>query len=157
NPCGEQPLPPEGACLLGSVNLTRFVVDPFGKKPRFDWDTYREVVAIFTRMLDNVVEISGLPLEGQRREIEAKRRHGMAFLGLGSTLTRLKMPSGSPESLAFTEEVSRVLAVEGWKQALLLSKEKGMAPILEQEFELTPKMLRERPELARDGYEVGDK
>ena len=157
NPCGEQPLPPEGACLLGSVNLTRFVIDPFGDKPRFDWDKYREVVAIFTRMLDNVVEISGLPLSGQRREIEAKRRHGMGFLGLGSTMTMLKMPYGSAESLGFTEEVSRVLAVEGWKQALELSREKGMAPILEQEFELTPKMLRERPELGRDGYEVGDR
>jgi len=113
NPCGEQPLPPEGACLLGSVNLTRFVIDPFGKKPRFDWERYRQVVAIFTRMLDNVVEISSLPLEGQRREIEAKRRHGMGFLGLGSTLTMLKIPYGSPESLAFTEEVSRSLAIEG--------------------------------------------
>ncbi|SHM09726.1 adenosylcobalamin-dependent ribonucleoside-diphosphate reductase [Halomonas cupida] len=157
NPCGEQPLPPEGACLLGSVNLTRFVIDPFSEAPRFDWDKYRQVVAIFTRMLDNVVEISGLPLEGQRSEIEAKRRHGMGFLGLGSTMTMLQMPYGSAESLAFTEEVSRVLAVEGWKQALELSKEKGMAPILQQEFEITPKMLRNRPELARDGYEAGDK
>ncbi|HSH57572.1 MAG TPA: adenosylcobalamin-dependent ribonucleoside-diphosphate reductase, partial [Halomonas sp.] len=157
NPCGEQPLPPEGACLLGSVNLTRFVIDPFSKTPRFDWARYREVVAIFTRMLDNVVEISGLPLEGQRREIEAKRRHGMGFLGLGSTLTMLKIPYGSPESLAFTEEVSRSLAIEGWKQALELSREKGMAPALAEDYEITPKMLRERPELKKDGYEVGDK
>jgi ribonucleoside-diphosphate reductase alpha chain len=155
--CGEQPLPPEGACLLGSVNLTRFVIDPFGETPRFDWERYRKVVAIFTRMLDNVVEISGLPLEGQRKEIEAKRRHGMGFLGLGSTLTMLKIPYGSAESLAFTEEVSRNLAVEGWKQALDLSREKGMAPILDEEFEITPKMLRERPELAKDGYEAGDR
>ena len=157
NPCGEQPLPPEGACLLGSVNLTRFVIDPFGKKPRFDWERYRQVVAIFTRMLENVVEISGLPLPGQRREIEAKRRHGMGFLGLGSTLTMLKIPYGSAESLAFTEEVSRNLAIEGWKQALELSREKGMAPILAEDFEITPKMMRERPELAKDGYEIGDK
>src|SRR5690554_1276529 len=157
NPCGEQPLPPEGACLLGSVNLTRFVIDPFRKKPRFDWERYRQVVAIFTRMLDNVVEISGLPLEGQRREIEAKRRHGMGFLGLGSTLTMLKIPYGSPESLAFTEEVSRNLAIEGWKQALELSREKGMAPALAEDYEITPKMLRERPELKKDGYEIGDK
>ncbi|MBS9403438.1 adenosylcobalamin-dependent ribonucleoside-diphosphate reductase [Halomonas sp. TRM85114] len=156
NPCGEQPLPPEGACLLGSVNLTRFVIDPFAEKPRFDWERYRKVVAIFTRMLDNVVEISGLPLEGQRKEIEAKRRHGMGFLGLGSTLTMLKIPYGSPESLAFTEEVSRNLAIEGWKQALELSREKGMAPILAEDVELTPKMMRERPELKQDGYEIGD-
>jgi ribonucleoside-diphosphate reductase alpha chain len=59
NPCGEQPLPPYGSCLLGSVNLTTFVRDPFTDKARFDWDEYREVVRVFTRMLDNVVEING--------------------------------------------------------------------------------------------------
>ncbi|WP_017429019.1 LAGLIDADG family homing endonuclease [Vreelandella jeotgali] len=155
--CGEQPLPPEGACLLGSVNLTRFVIDPFSDKPRFDWKRYREVVAIFTRMLDNVVEIAGLPLPEQQREIEAKRRHGMGFLGLGSTMTMLKIPYGSKESLAFTEEVSQHLAIEGWKQALELAQEKGMAPVLEEEHTLTPRMLRERPQLKKDGYEVGDK
>ncbi|BBI47744.1 hypothetical protein HORIV_01650 [Vreelandella olivaria] len=122
--CGEQPLPPEGACLLGSVNLTKFVIDPFGNEPRFDWERYRKVVAIFTRMLDNVVEIAGLPLPQQQREIEAKRRHGMGFLGLGSTLTMLKIPYGSKQSLVFTEEVSRHLAIEGWKQALELSRER---------------------------------
>ncbi|MGM0543587.1 MAG: LAGLIDADG family homing endonuclease [Pseudomonadota bacterium] len=155
--CGEQPLPPEGACLLGSVNLTKFVIEPFSDTPRFDWDRYRKVVAIFTRMLDNVVEIAGLPLPQQQREIEAKRRHGMGFLGLGSTLTMLKIPYGSQASLAFTEEVSRHLAIEGWKQALELSREKGMAPVLADEHLITPKMMRERPQLANDGYEVGDK
>ncbi|MDN6336725.1 MAG: ribonucleoside-diphosphate reductase [Halomonas sp.] len=155
--CGEQPLPPEGACLLGSVNLTRFVNDPFGDNPTFDWERYREVVAVFTRMLDNVVEVAGLPLPEQQREIESKRRHGMGFLGLGSTMTMLKIPYGSRESLAFTEEVSRHLAIEGWQQALELAKEKGMAPVLEDEHTLTPKMLRQRPQLKKDGYEVGDK
>jgi ribonucleoside-diphosphate reductase alpha chain len=78
NPCGEQPLPPYGSCLLGSVNLTTFVRDPFGPKARFDWDEYREVVKVFTRMLDNVVEINGLPLEQQRDEIsQAPPRHGL--------------------------------------------------------------------------------
>ena len=62
NPCGEQPLPPYGACLLGSVNLTMFVKKPFTAEAFFDWKEYREVVGIFTRMLDNVVEINGLPL-----------------------------------------------------------------------------------------------
>src|SRR5690606_22837817 len=97
NPCAEQPLPPYDSCLLASVNLTRFVIDPFGPDARFDWDKYRKVVRIFTRMLDNVVEINGLPLEQQRHEIMHKRRHGMGFLGLGSTLTLLKMRYGSPE------------------------------------------------------------
>src|SRR6476646_10854919 len=103
NPCGEQPLPPYGSCLLGSVNLTTFVRDPFGPKARFDWDEYKEVVRVFTRMLDNVVEINGLPLAQQRDEIMRKRRHGMGFLGLGSTLTMLKMRYGSAESCEFTE------------------------------------------------------
>jgi ribonucleoside-diphosphate reductase alpha chain len=156
NPCGEQPLPPYGSCLLGSINLTHFVIDPFGVEARFDWDKYREVVRVFTRMLDNVVEINGLPLEQQRHEIESKRRHGMGFLGLGSTLTLLKLRYGSPEACVFTEEVSREMALVGWEQALELSKEKGPAPLLSQNFEVTAEMLRKRPEMAKDGYKVGD-
>jgi ribonucleoside-diphosphate reductase alpha chain len=156
NPCGEQPLPPYGSCLLGSVNLTTFVRDPFGPKARFDWDEYREVVKIFTRMLDNVVEINGLPLEQQRNEILSKRRHGMGFLGLGSTLTMLKMRYGNADAVAFTEEVSREMAVAGWEMALELAKEKGPAPILLRDFTVTGDMLRKRPEMVTDGYKVGD-
>ncbi|MGE5625401.1 MAG: adenosylcobalamin-dependent ribonucleoside-diphosphate reductase [Bacillota bacterium] len=157
NPCGEQPLPPYGSCLLGSVNLTKFVLDPFTPKARFDWDEYREVVKVFTRMLDNVVEINGLPLEQQRREITRKRRHGMGYLGLGSSITMLGWKYGSPESVKFTEDVSREMAVAGWEEALELAKEKGPAPIMVEEFEVTAEMLRKRPEMAADGWKVGDK
>ena len=157
NPCGEQPLPPYGSCLLGSVNLTKFVLDPFTDRARFDWEKYRKTVAIFTRMLDNVVEINGLPLEGQREEIMSKRRHGMGYLGLGSTLTMMGVKYGSKESLEFTEKVTRELALVGWEVAVELAKEKGPAPIMEQEFDVTKEMLRKRPEMVRDGYKVGDK
>ncbi len=156
NPCGEQPLPPYGACLLGSINLTKFVRDPFTENAVFDWEAYRKVVAVFTRMLDNVVEINQLPLEKQRAEIMNKRRHGMGFLGLGSTMTMLKMKYGSPASVAFTEQVSQELALTGWREAVNLAKEKGVAPVLEQEFEVTPKMMRLRPEMEKDGIKVGD-
>ena len=156
NPCGEQMLPPYGSCLLGSVNLTHFVRNPFMEKAHFDEDTYREVVAIFTRMLDNVVEINGLPLEQQRREIFSKRRHGMGYLGLGSTLAMLGMKYGSPESLVFTEKVTRDMALTGWRVALELAQEKGPAPILEQDFTITADLLRKRPEMARDGIQAGD-
>ena len=156
NPCGEQPLPPYGSCLLGSINLTRFVTDPFGADARFDWDKYREVVRVFTRMLDNVVEINGLPLAQQRHEIESKRRHGMGFLGLGSALTLLKLRYGSAEACVFTEEVAREMALVGWEQALDLSKEKGPAPLLTEIFEVTAEMLRKRPEMKADGYKLGD-
>lgn len=155
--CGEQPLPPYGSCLLGSVNLTAFVREPFTPRARFDWEEYREVVRVFTRMLDNVVEINGLPLPQQREEITRKRRHGMGFLGLGSTLTLLKMKYGSPESCRFTEDVAREMAIAGWEVALSLAEEKGPAPILTEAFEVTAEMLRKRPEMARDGYRVGDR
>lgn len=157
NPCGEQPLPPYGSCLLGSINLTKFVIDPFTENARFDWDNYREVVSVFTRMLDNVVEINGLPLEGQRDAILNKRRHGMGFLGLGSTMTMLRVPYGSPESLELTEQVSRELAMAGWRAGLDLAKEKGAAPIMDEEFEVTESMLRLRPEMLKDGIVIGDK
>ncbi len=155
--CGEQPLPPYGSCLLGSVNLTRFVRKPFTSEAYFDWDEFNETVAVFTRMLDNVVEINGLPLEGQRNEIMRKRRHGMGYLGLGSTLTMMCMKYGSPESLVFTEEVTKQLALQGWRTSLELAKEKGPAPIMEDEFEVTAEMIRKRPEMAKDGIKVGDK
>ena len=156
NPCGEQPLPPYGSCLLGSINLTRFVEKPFTKDARFNWDDYRKTVRIFTRMLDNVVEINGLPLEQQRNEITGKRRHGMGYLGLGSTITMLGMKYGNEESLSFTEQVTKELAVEGWKTGLELAREKGPAPIMEQLFTVSGEMLHKRPEMKADGYKLGD-
>ena len=157
NPCGEQPLPPYGSCLLGSVNLTKFVEKPFTKEARFDWESFRKVVKVFTRMLDNVVEINGLPLPQQRNEIQRKRRHGMGFLGLGSTITMLRMKYGEAAAVEFTEEVAKQLALAGWEEGLELAREKGPAPIMKENFEVTEEMLRKRPEMRADGYQVGDK
>ncbi len=157
NPCGEQPLPPYGACLLGSVNLTRFVENPFSDEASFNFEKYREVVAVFSRMLDNVVEVNELPLSPQRDEIMHKRRHGMGFLGLGSALTMLRMRYGGEASLAFTERVAREMATVGWETGIKLAEEKGCAPLLEQEFSVTTEMLARRPEMAEDGWRVGDR
>jgi len=157
NPCGEQPLPEYGSCLLGSVNLTRFIHDPFNQAASFDWDSFRKVVSIFTRMLDNVVEINALPIQQQRDEILSKRRHGMGFLGLGSAMTMMGMKYGCKASLEFTDLVSRELAVMGWKIALELAKEKGPAPILLKEFSVTKDMLKKKPEMIDDGWKIGDK
>ncbi len=157
NPCGEQPLPPYGACLLGSVNLTRFVDNAFTDQAKFNWDDYKKTVKIFTRMLDNVVEVNGLPLGRQREEIEYKRRHGMGFLGLGSAMTMMGMKYGQPNSLEFTEKVSQEMAITGWETALELAEEKGPAPIMSDEFQVTAEMLRLRPEMKKDGYKVGQK
>ncbi|TYT27025.1 adenosylcobalamin-dependent ribonucleoside-diphosphate reductase [Luteimonas viscosa] len=157
NPCGEQPLPAYGACLLGSVNLTKFVRDPFTDQASFDWEEYKEVVRVFTRMLDNVVEVNGLPLPQQQAEIVRKRRHGMGFLGLGSTVTMLKMKYGSADSCEFTARIAREMAVAGWETGLTLAQEKGPAPIMDEQFEVTAAMLRKRPEMAADGWRVGQK
>jgi len=156
NPCGEQPLPPYGACLLGSVNLTRFVEQPFNDAASFNWEEYRNVVKVFTRMLDNVVEINGLPLGKQRDEIELKRRHGMGFLGLGSSLAMLGMKYGCEESLQFTEKIAREMAIAGWQESLELAREKGPAPMMEEQYRVTAEMLRKRPEMKTDGYRIGD-
>ncbi len=156
NPCGEQGLPPYGACLLGSIDLTRFVVDPFAENARFDWPRYREVVAVFTRMLDNVVGVDHLPLPAQREELRRKRRHGMGFLGLGSMLAMLRLRYGSTAAVELTEQLTRELAVVGWRTALALAQEKGPAPLLDEDFAVTPEMLRLRPEMAEDGLRVGD-
>ena len=156
NPCGEQILPPHGACLLGSINLVQFVEQAFSPAAKFDWKKFKKVTRIFTRMLDNVVEISGLPLAEQRLEIASKRRHGMGYLGLGSALTLLQIPYNSPEAITFTEEVSKVLAITGWQEALSLAKEKGPAPILKQSFTVDQAMLNKRPEMVKDGVKLGD-
>ncbi|WP_439102904.1 adenosylcobalamin-dependent ribonucleoside-diphosphate reductase [Congregibacter sp.] len=157
NPCGEQGLPYYGSCLLGSVNLTRFITSPFTDVAAFDWDKFREVTAIFTRMMDNVVEINGLPLPEQVEEITTKRRHGIGYLGLGSAVTLMGMRYGSEEAVAFTDRVSRELAVVGWKVGLELAKEKGAAPILDKNHDVTGEMLHARPEMMADGFKLGDK
>jgi ribonucleoside-diphosphate reductase alpha chain len=154
--CGEQMLPPYGACLLGSVDLTRFVCHPFSGKTRFDWDTYREVVAVFTRMLDNVVEVHGLPLPEQAEALTRTRRHGMGFLGLGSALALMGIRYDSAEAAAFTERVARELALTGWRTGLELAREKGPAPLMGERFTVTGAMLKRYPGMVDDGVVVGD-
>lgn len=134
NPCAEQPLPPNGACLLGSINLTHFISEAFTVDATFDFQLFSTVVRIFTRMLDNVVDMNNLPLESQRNEILRKRRHGMGYLGLGSAMTMLGMVYGSPESVELTDKITKTLVIEGWKAGIALAKEKGAAPIFSEEF-----------------------
>lgn len=133
NPCGEQGLPPNGSCLLGSINLTSFVRQPFTQEADFDWVNYKHVIRVFTRLLDNVVEDANLPLPEQQAEIERKRRHGMGYLGLGSAMVMLGIEYGSQKAIDFTEEVTKNLALESWKEGVTLAKEKGCAPIFNEE------------------------
>jgi ribonucleotide reductase alpha subunit len=135
--CGEQPLPPNGACLLGSINLVNFVIDPFSINARFDHEQFKHVVRVFTRMLDNVVEISALPLKSQNKEILRKRRHGMGITGLGSALTMLGIRYGDDNAIKFVDKVCREMVVDGYKTGVELAIEKGPAPIFDEMFMLS--------------------
>ena len=155
NPCGEQPLPPYGACLLGSVNLTKFVRNAFtdeasvrlGRVPRGRARVHPDA--------GQRGRGQRVAAAAQRDEIMRKRRHGMGFLGLGSTVTMLKMKYGSKASCEFTERIAREMAVAGWEMGLALAKEKGAAPIMDELFTVDAGMLRKRPEMVRDGWQVG--
>jgi ribonucleoside-diphosphate reductase alpha chain len=158
NPCGEQGLPPNGSCLLGSINLTSFVKNSFTEQRSFDWDTYKKVIRVFTRMLDNVVEDANLPLPEQQAEIERKRRHGMGYLGLGSAMVMLGIEYGSQEAIEFTKQITKHLALESWKEGVQLSVEKGSAPIFKElgvlkkfvESEYMKRIFKELPYLRED-------
>ena len=134
NPCGEQPLPANGACLLGSIDLTKYVVNPFQENAYFNIEEFSRTVHVFTRMLDNVVAINNLPLEKQRQSIEYTRRHGMGLLGLGSAMALLGIRYGSKESLDFTEKCYKTLAYSSYLASAQLSKDKGEAPVLKTKF-----------------------
>jgi ribonucleoside-diphosphate reductase alpha chain len=103
-----------------------------------------------------VVEVNGLPLQKQRDELTRKRRHGMGFIGLGSVCAMMQMAYGSEKAVALTDQISMALAIEGFKETLSLAKEKGAAPIMDETFKVTGDMLRKRPEMVADGFEIGD-
>jgi len=133
NPCAEQPLHPLTSCLLGSMILPPYINNAFEKNVSFDFDQLAKDVRIATRALDNVVEINNLPLKEMQEEILSKRRHGLGFTGLGSTLNMLGMSYGSDESLEFSEKVMLVIAQQGLLENIALAKEKGSAPIFSTE------------------------
>jgi len=163
NPCGEQPLPEYGSCLLGSINLTRFVRKPFTPDAYFDFDAYTENVCIFHRMLDNVVEQHGLSIQRQIDEITNKRRHGMGYMGLGSAMVMLGMMYGDVKSLDFTSKVTRTLTVSGYKVGVALAKEKGRAPVFDdsdvlRDFvnsEFMQRVFKEEPKLESEMLQYG--
>tara|TARA_R110000796_G_scaffold41118_2_gene101485 strand:+ start:2752 stop:5010 length:2259 start_codon:yes stop_codon:yes gene_type:complete len=133
NPCGEQPLPPYGACLLGSANLAKLVLDPFTTKARIDSDKLEKTVATAIRMMDNVNDVSKFPLEAQRVEAQNKRRIGLGVTGLADMLAMLRIPYGSKESLGVVNAVMSDIAHEAYKTSIALAAEKGAFPLFDYE------------------------
>jgi ribonucleoside-diphosphate reductase alpha chain len=131
NPCGEQPLPPYGCCCLGSINLTRFVVDPFGERAAFDWDRFRNVTKVSVRALDNVLDATLWPLEEQAKEAANKRRIGLGFTGLGNTLTMLGLRYDSEAARTLAADISRTMRDAAYEASLENAREKGAFPLFD--------------------------
>jgi ribonucleoside-diphosphate reductase alpha chain len=128
NPCGEQPLPPYGACLLGSVNLTQFVSSPFTPKAKIDFSGIEKTVRTAVRFLDNIVEISGYPLEKQKEEAISKRRMGLGITGLADLLILMRMRYGSPESIKTSADIMKTITYSAYDASIGLGREKGVFP-----------------------------
>ncbi len=133
NPCGEQPLPPYGACLLGSVNLAALVEAPFTDKARIDPAKLDELVRLSVRMMDNVVDASRFPLPQQATEAQAKRRIGLGVTGLADALLMLGLRYGADDAVAQTDAWMRAIARASYLASVDLAREKGAFPLFEAE------------------------
>ena len=137
NPCAEQPLPPYGCCCLGSIDLTRFVRDPFSAKPVFDDVGFAEVVAVATRMLDNVLDVTPWPLPAQAQEAANKRRVGLGFTGLGDALVMLNLRYDSPAARDMASRISEIMRDAAYAASSDLAKERGSFPLFNADLYLS--------------------
>ncbi|MBF9059256.1 adenosylcobalamin-dependent ribonucleoside-diphosphate reductase [Rhodobacterales bacterium HKCCSP123] len=150
NPCGEQPLPPYGACLLGSINLARLVVHPFTEAAAMDVAALKELVATSVRMMDNVVDASRFPLEAQAREAQAKRRIGLGVTGLADALAMVGLRYGSQEAAIWTETWMQTIANAAYRASALLAKKKGAFPLYDKAaYARAPMVQRLSPEVRK--------
>jgi ribonucleoside-diphosphate reductase alpha chain len=131
NPCGEQPLPPYGACLLGSINLARLVKSPFEGDAQLDEGLLTDLVSIAVRMMDNTVDVSNFPLNAQEREARNKRRIGLGVTGLADALLMVGEKYGSPKAVELTEKWLHALARVAYLASVDLAKEKGAFPLFD--------------------------
>ena len=150
NPCGEQPLPPFGACLLGSINLSRMVVNPFEPDSVIDEELLADTVRTAIRMMDNVIEVSNYPLPEQLEEARAKRRLGLGLTGLADMLIMLGLRYGSDEAVRVTGEVSRLVAREAILASVDLAKERGAFPLFRADAYLESGYMAAMDEDVRD-------
>ena len=142
NPCGEQPLPPYGACLLGSINLARLVRNPFEETAHLDMDRLRELVPLAVRMMDNVIDVSRFPLEEQTREAQTKRRIGLGVTGLADALIMCRARYGSTEALRLTAEWMAAIERTAYLASTDLAREKGAFPLYDKDAYLAGETIQ---------------
>ena len=153
NPCGEQPLPPYGACLLGSINLAKLVIDPFGKRARLDAAALKDLVRTAVRMMDNVVDVSQFPLPAQAEEARNKRRIGLGVTGLADALLMLGLRYGSDKAVRQTEIWMHKIACAAYLASVELAREKGAFPLFDAEKFLASGTMQEMDETVRAAIE----
>ena len=146
NPCGEQPLPPYGACLLGSINLAALLDESY----QLDDEKLERTVRTAVRMMDNVVDVSKFPQEEQRQEAKAKRRIGLGVTGLADALALGGIVYGGDEAVEWTEEVMKKIAICAYKTSVELAKEKGAFPLFDAERYLATENMKQMPEWLRE-------
>lgn len=150
NPCAEQWLPPYGCCCLGSVNLTRFVIDPFGEDPFFDFERFRSVATTAIRMLDNVLDVTYWPLDEQRQEAMNKRRVGLGFTGLGDTLLMMNLRYDTEQGRILAATISEAMRDAAYWASVELAKEKGAFPLFDADKYLQSAFTQRLPSDLRD-------
>ncbi|MET4129710.1 adenosylcobalamin-dependent ribonucleoside-diphosphate reductase [Roseovarius sp. MBR-6] len=150
NPCGEQPLPPYGACLLGSINLAKLVIDPFGPRARLDAAALKDLVRVAVRMMDNVVDASRFPLPQQQAEAQAKRRIGLGVTGLADALAMVGLRYGNDKAVRQTEIWMHKIAVAAYLASVDLAREKGAFPLFDAEKFLASGTMQGMDETVRE-------
>ncbi|HEX3756933.1 MAG TPA: adenosylcobalamin-dependent ribonucleoside-diphosphate reductase [Rhizomicrobium sp.] len=151
NPCGEQPLPPYGACLLGSINLARLVKNPFAPDAAMDLDGLERLTAAAVRMLDNAIDVSRFPLEAQRQEALAKRRIGLGVTGLADALIFCKVRYGSLDSLILIKTWLSTISHAAYRASLALAREKGPFPLFDRDAYLARPHIQALPQDIQSG------
>ncbi|MFT3954680.1 MAG: adenosylcobalamin-dependent ribonucleoside-diphosphate reductase [Piscinibacter sp.] len=151
NPCAEQPLPPYGCCCLGSIDLTRFVRDPFEANASFDDAAFAKVAKVATRMLDNVLDVTVWPLPQQQQEARNKRRIGLGFTGLGDALVMLNLRYDTQEARAMARRISEVLRDAAYEASTELARERGAFPLFNADLYLSGSTFASRlPQAVKD-------
>ena len=154
NPCGEQPLPPYGACLLGSINMAKLVKNPFEANAELDPKALDDLVRMAVRMMDNVVDASRFPLPEQEAEARAKRRIGLGVTGLADALLMMGLRYGAPEAAAQTETWMKAIARSAYLASVDLAKEKGAFPLFDADKYLASGTMRAMDEDVRQAIKV---
>ena len=144
NPCAEQPLPPYGCCCLGSIDLTRFITNPFESNAEFDHAAFAEVARVATRMLDNVLDVTVWPLPQQQEEARNKRRVGLGFTGLGDTLVMLNLRYDSQEARDMARRISEVMRDTAYEASIELARERGAFPLFNADLYLSGQTFASR-------------